>query len=88
MPEIPPPPGFTAEEKADMEKIIRHSIYSFRTQSLVVEVQTKSSLVNCDLSSMAVGGFIWVLYGCMGVTHTVWESAASICMTSEEVSLR
>ena len=48
-----------------MEKMIRHSINSFWTQSLVSEAQTKSTLVNCDLSFMA-----------MGVTHSVWEYAA------------
>ena len=39
---------------------------SFWPQCLVSEAQTKSTLVNCDLSSMA-----------MGVTHTVWECAAN-----------
>ena len=44
----------------------RQSINSFWTRCLVEEAQTKSSLINCDLSSMSVG-----------VTHIVWESAAN-----------
>lgn len=52
--------------KLSWKKMIRQSIYSFWTQSLIAEAQTKSTLVNCDLSSLAVG-----------VTHTVWESAAN-----------
>ena len=42
------------------------SINSFWTQSLVNKAQTKPTLVSCDLLPMAVG-----------VTHTVWESAAN-----------
>ena len=48
------------------KKMMRQSINSFWTKPLVEEAQTKSSLINCDLSSMSVG-----------VIHIVWESAAN-----------
>ena len=52
--------------KLAWKKLTRQSINSFWTKCLVEEAQTKSSLINCDLSSMSVG-----------VTHIVWESAAN-----------
>ena len=52
--------------KLAWKKMTRQSINSFWTKCLIEEAQTKSSLINCDLSSMSVG-----------VTHTVWESAAN-----------
>ena len=52
--------------KLAWKKMTRQSINSFWTRCLVEEAQSKSSLINCDLSSMSVG-----------VTHIVWESAAN-----------
>ena len=63
---LPPSSQLENFSKLAWKKMTRQSINSFWTRCLVEEAQTKSSLINCDLSSMSVG-----------VTHIVWESAAN-----------
>ena len=52
--------------KLAWKKLIRQAVGSYWTQSLMREAQTKSTLENCNLSSMAVGS-----------THIVWETASN-----------
>ena len=52
--------------KLAWKKLTRQAVSSYWTQSLMREAQTKSTLENCNLSSMAVGS-----------THVVWEAAAN-----------
>ena len=63
---LPPSSQLENFSKLAWKKMTRQSINSFWTRCLVEEAQTKSSLINCDLSSMSVG-----------VTHIVWESASN-----------
>lgn len=52
--------------KLAWKKLTRQAVSSYWTQSLIREAQTKSTLENCDLTSMAVGN-----------THIVWEAASN-----------
>ena len=52
--------------KLAWKKLTRQAVSSHWTQSLMREAQTKSTLENCNLSSMAVGS-----------THIVWEATSN-----------
>ena len=52
--------------KLAWKKLTRQAVSCYWTQSLMREAQTKSTLENCNLSSMAVGS-----------THIVWEAASN-----------
>ena len=62
--------------KLAWKKLTRQAVSSYWTQSLMREAQTKSTLENCNLSSMAVGSTHSV-WEADGSTHSVWESASN-----------
>ena len=62
--DLPCPVELQNLSKLAWKRLTRQAVNSYWTQSLTREAQTKSTIENCDVTSMAVGN-----------THIVWESA-------------
>ena len=64
--DLPCPMELENLSKLACKRMTRQAVNSYWTQSLIREAQTKSTLENCDVTSMAVGN-----------TYIVWEAASN-----------
>ena len=82
--DLPCPMELQNLSKLAWKMLTRQAVKSYWTQSLIREGQTKSTLENCDVTSMAVGNTHIVLEATSNNVHGIRRSIPKVRMIASD----